>query len=99
MTAQEMAAAPDPPVSEVQKAVFRSHVAGELVCVGERLGEMPPEVSNTLSMQVDVLISGLKAVRIEVGLLLLLLLLFWQFTHTKHTPHSLRFFSCQSSPF
>jgi len=45
----------DPPVSEVQKAVFRSYTAGELVCVGEKAGPgLPAECANTLSMQLGL---------------------------------------------
>ena len=42
---------PDRPATEVEKSVYRSHVAGEIVCVGEDLPIMPQEVANTLTMQ------------------------------------------------
>ena len=34
--------------------MYRSHVAGELACVGEGLGSLPPELANTLTMQMGL---------------------------------------------
>ena len=39
---------------QIERAVYRSFVAGEFACVGESLQSLPPELSNTLTMQMGL---------------------------------------------
>jgi hypothetical protein len=43
-----------PTITQIERAVYRSFVAGEFACVGESLQSLPPELANTLTMQMGL---------------------------------------------